>query len=333
MHEIKQLKPSIYSLTLNRLEWVKKDQQYRLRFTLSNQYLLVYIAQGKGFIYINKEKLSVHQKEIYLCKPGDTYAFDLTSGIELYAFHFDMAGEPLKQQIMRLQIAEPLMKYCNQLLSLSEAKTELENFRLQITFEEMIYFIVSSDKGVSDNKLLEAKKYMDSHYQHSIQIEHLANIAQVSEHYFVELFTKQYGVSPIKYLQQQRLVEAKRLLIQSDARLREIARNVGISDEYYFSRWFKKKTGLSPSVFRSNHTTHIAVCQRDFIGQLLALGIVPYAAPLHPKWTPFYYKHYRTDIPLHLSAYKVDVHHQSNLERIQECQPDMIISNYRDGSR
>ncbi|UOQ83381.1 AraC family transcriptional regulator [Gracilibacillus salinarum] len=335
MHEIKQFNHSVYSFTLNRLEWVKKDHHYRLRFTWCNHYLLLYIAKGEGFIYINEEKIAVNQEEVYFCKPGDTYALHLTAGIELYAFHFEVAGEPWQRMntIVRLQAVDPVWSYCNQLHSLSEPDNQLENFRMQIVFQELFYFILSSESGASENRLLEAKKYMDLYYDKTIQIEHLARIAQVSEHYFVDLFTKQYGVSPIQYLHQQRLAEAKRLLIQSDARSRDIAKKIGISDEYYFSRWFKKKAGMSPSAFRSTHKTYIAVSHRDYMGQILALDIIPYAAPLHPKWTPFYYEHYRTEIPVHLSAYKIDQHHQANMEKMKQYRPEIIITNQSDSSQ
>ncbi|WP_208592099.1 AraC family transcriptional regulator [Gracilibacillus suaedae] len=334
MHEIKQFERSVYSFTLKWLEWIRKDNHYRLRFTWCNHYLLLYMAKGEGFIYINEDKIAVNQEEVYLCKPGDTYALHLTSEIELYVFHFDMLGEPWQRMhpIVRLQAIEPVWSYCNQLSSLSQPNNELENFRMQIVFQDLFYFILSSEKGAPENRLLEAKRYMDLYYDKTIQIEHLARIAQVSEHYFVDLFTKQYGVSPIKYLHQQRLAEAKRLLIQSDARSRDIAKKIGIGDEYYFSRWFKKKTGMSPSVFRSNHKTYIAVSQRDYMGQLLALDIIPYAAPLHPKWTPYYYEHFRTDIPVQLSAYKIDKHLRSNMEKLQQYRPEIIITNQYDSS-
>jgi AraC family transcriptional regulator, transcriptional activator for feuABC-ybbA operon len=197
----------------------------------------------------------------------------------------------------------------------------------------MVHFIWSNVKELSlslEEKLLEVKKYMEQSFDKPIQIEQLAKMVQVSEHYFVDLFTKHFGNSPIKYLHIQRIKKAKELLIQSDLKLRDVAQQVGVSDEYYFSRWFKKKTGISPSEYRKKREKKIAVSHRNYIGQLLALDIVPYAAPLHPKWTPYYYQHYRTDIPVHLSAYKIDEKHQANLEKLVELSPEIIISDRQD---
>ncbi|MFW5438262.1 helix-turn-helix domain-containing protein [Paenibacillus apiarius] len=57
--------------------------------------------------------------------------------------------------------------------------------------------------------------------------------------------------SPIQYLTQIRIKEAKELLLASDATLEEIAIRVGYPDKYYFSRIFKKHTGTSPIQFRN----------------------------------------------------------------------------------
>ena len=61
---------------------------------------------------------------------------------------------------------------------------------------------------------------------------------------------------------------AKRYLAESDERLREIAQRVGYKDEFYFSRIFKKKVGMSPSEYARNSRRLIAACSSSIIGQL-----------------------------------------------------------------
>lgn len=171
------------------------------------------------------------------------------------------------------------------------------------------------------------KEFMDQHYDESLSIGQLARMANISPKYFVDLFKKSYGLSAMDYLTAVRMNHAKRYLAESGERLRDIALKVGYKDEFYFSRKFKKEVGVSPSDFAKNARRHIAACSSALIGQLLALDVMPVAAPLDPKWTPHYYHALRTEIRFHLMltapyAYRP---FEVNLNRLVQARPDAII--------
>lgn len=171
------------------------------------------------------------------------------------------------------------------------------------------------------------KEFMDQHYDEPLSIAQLAKMANISPKYFVDLFKKTYGISAMDYLTSVRINHAKRYLAESEARLRDIALKVGYKDEFYFSRKFKKEVGVSPSDFAKDARRHIAACSSSAIGQLLALDIVPAAAPLDPKWTPHYYYALRTKIRfhLHLTAPYDQVPFEVNLGKLVQARPDAII--------
>ena len=58
------------------------------------------------------------------------------------------------------------------------------------------------------------------------------------------------GVSPLEYVHRLRLEEAYRLLSDSSRNVSEVAMEVGFDDANYFSRLFRKKMGMSPSLVR-----------------------------------------------------------------------------------
>jgi AraC-like DNA-binding protein len=66
-------------------------------------------------------------------------------------------------------------------------------------------------------------------------------------------FTQTYGLSPEQYRAERKCAEAKRRLLASDTPIKEIAIDLGFSDQYYFSRFFRKLAGLSPRQFRERH--------------------------------------------------------------------------------
>lgn len=175
--------------------------------------------------------------------------------------------------------------------------------------------------------LNEIKEFMDQHYDESLSIGQLARMANISPKYFVDLFKKTYGLSAMDYLTAVRINHAKRYLAESGERLRDIALKVGYKDEFYFSRKFKKEVGVSPSDFAKNAKRHIAACSSSVIGQLIALDVMPVAAPLDSKWTPHYYHTLRTKIrfQLNLTAPYSPRSFEVNLNKLVQARPDAII--------
>ena len=177
--------------------------------------------------------------------------------------------------------------------------------------------------------LQEIKAFMERHYNEQLTIGQLAEMANISPKYFVDLFKRKFGQSAMGFLTDVRIMHAKRLLTESDARLRDIAQKVGYRDEFYFSRKFKKEVGLSPSDFAKDSKRSIAVCSSSTIGHLLALQLIPEAAPLDPKWSPYYYNLYSDKIKTHLLL--TDPYHkftfEINLDKLCRARPDVIIAS------
>ncbi|MGC6584286.1 helix-turn-helix domain-containing protein [Paenibacillus sp. Dod16] len=91
------------------------------------------------------------------------------------------------------------------------------------------------------------KSYLLEHYREPIEIDRLAKLIHRSPSYAAALFKEVYGLSPIRYMHQLRVLEACSLLLHSDMTIAHIAHYLGYYDTSYFYRMFKKHTGLSPS--------------------------------------------------------------------------------------
>lgn len=78
----------------------------------------------------------------------------------------------------------------------------------------------------------------------------LAAELRMSEVHFRRLFTRLYGVTPSQYLTAQRIRQAKVLLMESDRSVAEIAELTGYRSAWYFSRAFRRETGMAPTEYR-----------------------------------------------------------------------------------
>jgi len=88
------------------------------------------------------------------------------------------------------------------------------------------------------------------------------------------------GKPPSVYLMDIRMMRAEELLLAGSG-VKETATRVGFADEFYFSRRFKQRRGLSPVAFVKSRQRNIASVSDPLSGSLLALRLLPKAAALY----------------------------------------------------
>ncbi len=98
-------------------------------------------------------------------------------------------------------------------------------------------------------KLRTAKRIMDEEYCCDLPVGELATQCGLSETHFRRLWRRVFGMTPTAYLRGRRVARAKDLLLSGLYSVSEAAHEVGFDDANYFSRVFRKETGLSPSEF------------------------------------------------------------------------------------
>ena len=92
--------------------------------------------------------------------------------------------------------------------------------------------------------------YLRENYAAQIDFAAIAASHYVSASYLSRIFHDRVGVSPIRYLTDLRMKNARRLLADTDLSVREIAELVGYTDPFYFSKAFKAAAGVNPTQFR-----------------------------------------------------------------------------------
>ncbi|PTX61327.1 two-component system response regulator YesN [Melghirimyces profundicolus] len=103
----------------------------------------------------------------------------------------------------------------------------------------------------SDNQLIKhAIVYIHGHYTGELTLQDVANHVHVSKNYFSIFFKKQTGQNFSDYVTQLRVQKAKDLLKDTELKVYEVAAHSGFNDVKYFSKLFKKMTGLSPVDYR-----------------------------------------------------------------------------------
>lgn len=99
--------------------------------------------------------------------------------------------------------------------------------------------------------IIQVKKYIHDNYQQDIKLQDIADAATISRFYLSRLFKSKTGENIRDYILRTRLEKAKELL-QRGHSVKEAAFKTGFNDSAYFSKCFKKETGISPIEYK-NH--------------------------------------------------------------------------------
>lgn len=97
------------------------------------------------------------------------------------------------------------------------------------------------------------KNYLDQNYREPLTLDVLAEASHLNKYYLSHIFTKTFGISPINYLLERRILHSKDLLKATDFSVTLVAHMTGFSSANYFSQSFKKHTGVTPLAYRKKH--------------------------------------------------------------------------------
>ncbi len=98
------------------------------------------------------------------------------------------------------------------------------------------------------NKL---KKLIDAGFAETANLHEEMDKIGLSRKRMVEIFKEEYGMTPSQYINELRHEEAKKLLIQSNDEIIDIAYSIGFGSLSAFYKFFKERTGMSPAAYRN----------------------------------------------------------------------------------
>lgn len=128
-------------------------------------------------------------------------------------------------------------------------KTLLLSYFLQIAVR-LSRFYDAPSRQPELSGMAEAAAFMENHYMEDISIKQLLEISHYSQRHFIRLFSAAYSTTPQKYLMNIRMRRACAMLRESSLSVTEIALRCGFGDSNYFSRAFRKASGMTPSQYR-----------------------------------------------------------------------------------
>lgn len=232
-----------------------------------NDYQLIYIASGKAYFYFNGEEIIVPKGSIVLYRPGEPQIYDyyLEDKTDVFWIHF--TGSKAEEYLKRYMSAQ------NNHISYVGTSSDyqwifdqiIREIRLQrVNYEELvknlfIQLLLIFDRYITEGNKVEYKiiseiekavHYFNNNFGKDISVEKYAREHFFSVNWFIKCFKIITSQTPMQYILSLRVSQAKGYLEKSDMSIMEIAASVGYENPTYFSRMFRKHTGMSPGEYR-----------------------------------------------------------------------------------
>ena len=213
------------------------------------------VCGNKKYIFNRNKTIDLNDNQIIYLPKGSNYEIKNHSSGDCYAINFNFHNDVnldsfcidtnnnITYQVLFKQAADIwLRKSCGYVL------------KCKSILYELLYLMKKDYNDLNCNKYYElvrpAIEYININYsRENISINKLANLCNISDTYFRRIFYDIYGTTPIKYINKLKIMRAEELLFSGMYSVREVCSLSGFTNECYFSRIFRKNTGIAPSEY------------------------------------------------------------------------------------
>lgn len=239
-----------------------------------NDYQLLYIAAGKGHFYFkgSKKATIVEKGNMVLFRPKEpqVYYYYAKDKTEVYWVHFtgwkveqylDSYDLPKKENVFFTGVSPDYPWIYNQIIK--ELQLQRANYDdvIKLFLHHILLTInryIKEGKQAKNETISDIERavhYFNENYNKAISIEQYAQEHLMSVNWFIHSFGEVMQIPPMQYVVSLRIAAAKGYLEKSNKNVGEIAGIVGYDNPLYFSRLFKKHTGMTPTEYKRRSQT------------------------------------------------------------------------------
>ena len=242
---------------------------------------VLFIRNGSGLHVIDDNKYEIKPPCIFFMSPGQAHKFEFSHDIEGFIFIFTAEFYLLHQQNQNRLLEYPFfftIQQNNPPLQLSKNEDiqfleilfnkaiksiEKRDVLLDELLRSLLHLILSycSTLYVVDEKILTqtrghiiVKRFyqlVEENYQNNFSVNEYAQMLNITSNHLTQVLKQFTGRTTNDILQSKQLLEIKRLLLHTNLGVSEIAHQLNFADQSYFTKFFKKTTGMTPMKFRS----------------------------------------------------------------------------------
>lgn len=220
-------------------------------------YHILYISDGNVEVFYQNNLYMLKSGEFIIYPPNEPQKYIRKAGSKTYWIHFNgfQAKEILNDCHLEYGVNRHGGYNRTAIENLFTRLVTVHPIKDEFSYENGVLIMLLYELGKSGNtaqirQIEDCIAYLNKNYNFDVRNETLAELCHISKSRFLALFKRYTGTSPQAYIAQLRIETARHILKHTDLSVKEVAETVGYSDPLYFSRVFKKHTGISPKSYK-----------------------------------------------------------------------------------
>ncbi|MDC7235626.1 MAG: AraC family transcriptional regulator [Spirochaetales bacterium] len=230
-------------------------------------YVLEYIIDGSGKFRLENEEWNLLPGMVFGFPPHTPHSYwvDEDSNLEKISIIFlchpetELGGHITKITAGATFVQEPARIYgvFRNILEEGMSSSPYSREIMDNLFRALVYMVyqnrsINKPYNHSYSSFVRCREYMENNVNSMIQVSEIALRCNIDSSYMSRLFKKYMDCTPNQYLKKILVEKSIELLSRSDLPVKEIARELGFSNQYHFSSFFKKNVHISPTGFRNS---------------------------------------------------------------------------------
>ena len=231
-------------------------EKFQLESFIGSNDIFMLCGDGSFVVTDNGKDYTVSANEGFLFRKNTLYHRVIKSPAHLFLFRFESKTPIFRTSHITFSDTARILSTMAMLDSLDKVNT-VDDFSLRRhLFDDIVNQYLFENRSIpsdsiSDPLMEKAASDIRESINKRTPLSEIGAKTGLSYVQFIRRFKECYGLTPQDYQKGLRIRRAKDMLSETNMLIREIAIYCGFENEYYFSNYFKKSVGMSPSEFRS----------------------------------------------------------------------------------
>ncbi len=238
-------------------------------------YVLEYVKSGKGYIECEDKMYEVSAGDFYFLVPSVPHKYYSDRYDPFNKLFINIDGSIVAAFVKGIRIDRPVsimhddildkMKYIHFILERADI-TNIEKYDIIAAkvCEILLKLKPIPQKMQLHNELAASiKQYINDNISAKTDLANICRMFYISKSNLISIFTKEYGITPHKYIIEKKIELAKRLLNNDTLTIAEVGARVGFEGEKYFYSAFKKVAMMTPGQYRRSIQRGAGLVERN----------------------------------------------------------------------
>jgi len=242
---------------------------------------ILYLQKGSGYHVIDANKYEIKPPCVFFMSPGQAHKLELSNDIEGYIFIFTSDFYLLNRSNQNSLIEFPFfytihqdnpplllenesdIRFLEILFRQSIAETNRSDFAIELlrSILDLILTTCAARYPINENLVNKGKgqilvkrffHLVEENHQKNLSLSDYAGMIGVTANHLTQTVKLLTGKTSSQIIKTKQLLEIKRLLVHTNLSVSEIANQLNFEDQSYFTKFFKRETGITPIQYRSD---------------------------------------------------------------------------------